>query len=57
MIKYISTTLCLVLVCFSLSSCKPSGDNPPDVPPVTKGDVDVYVTSANQSMLFAAYPG
>ncbi len=56
MIKYISTTLCLVFVCCSLFSCKPSGDNPPDVPPVTKGDVDVYVTSANQSMLFEHIP-
>jgi glucosylceramidase len=56
MLKYLSTTLCLVFVCFSLSSCKPSGDNPPDVPPVTKGDVDVYVTSANQSMLFTHIP-
>jgi glucosylceramidase len=56
MIKYLSTTLCLVFICCSLSSCKPSGDNPPDVPPVTRGDVDVYVTSANQSMLFEHIP-
>ncbi len=57
MIKYLSATLSLVFICFSLASCKPSGDNPPDVPPVvTKGDVDVYVTSANQSMLFQHIP-
>ncbi len=56
MIKYLSTTLFLVFICYSLSSCSPSGDNPPDVPPLPGGDVDVYVTSANQSMLFEHIP-
>jgi glucosylceramidase len=56
MIKYLNTILSLAFGCYLMSSCKPSGENPPDVPPVTKGDVDVYVTSANQSMLFAHIP-
>lgn len=54
--NYLRATLFLFFIFCSLSSCKPSGDNPPDVPPVTKGDVDVYVTSANQSMLFEHIP-
>jgi glucosylceramidase len=56
MIKNISITLCLIFMSLSMSSCKPSGDNPPDTPPEEKGDVDVYVTSANQSMLFVHIP-
>jgi glucosylceramidase len=56
MIKYLNIALCFLFLGLSLSSCKPSGDNPPDVPPVTNGDVDVYVTSANQSMLFQHVP-
>jgi glucosylceramidase len=47
---------CLFLVCASLIGCKSQRDNPPDTPPVTSGDVDMYVTSANTSMLFQHIP-
>jgi glucosylceramidase len=53
MMKYFRVRMGLVLVSFLLSSCKPSGDNPTDpTPKPPKGDVEIYVTAANQSMLF-----
>jgi glucosylceramidase len=56
MIRYLVTLFFLVLSGLIPSSCRPSGDNTPDQPPVTKGEVDVYVTSANQSMLLTHIP-
>ena len=47
----------VLFACLSfLSCCKSSGDNPPDNPPVTTGDVDIYITSADKSMLFQHIP-
>jgi glucosylceramidase len=43
-------------ICASLFGCKSSGDNGPETPPVTTGDVDMYVTAANKSMLFQHIP-
>jgi glucosylceramidase len=57
MMRYIATAGFLVIFSFLAFSCKPSGDSTPEPPPPpTKGDVDVYVTSANQSMLFQHIP-
>ena len=44
------------LMCISLSGCKAEEIIPPVTPPVVQKDVDVYVTTANKSMLFVPVP-
>jgi len=44
------------LMCISLSGCKAEEIIPPVTPPIVQKDVDVYVTTANKSMLFVPVP-
>jgi glucosylceramidase len=56
MMKWNMPLCVIIFVCVSLIGCKSSGDNTPENPPETTGDVDMYVTSANESMLFQHIP-
>lgn len=53
-IKYLQL-LVLFFICTSISFCK-AEEIIPIVTPPTKGDVEVYVTTANKSMLFTSIP-
>jgi len=54
--KWIESFSCVFLFLVALSGCKSSPENPPDIPPETQADVDMYVTAANKSMLFQHIP-
>lgn len=55
MTKIKSFSLLFYSLCLTFSACKAEEIIAPVVPPV-KGDVEVYVTTANKSMLFASIP-
>ena len=51
------SNLYILLICLALQACRSSNKDPQDGgTPVVKGDVDVYVTSADRSMLFQYIP-
>ena len=54
--KFYMTILNLLFICLALVGCKSPGDNTPDPPVEIPDDVDMYVTSANKSMLFQHIP-
>jgi glucosylceramidase len=47
---------CLFIFLVLIFGCKSSGDGSTEKPPVTDGDVDMFVTASNQSMLFQHVP-